>query len=39
MYSQFYFLKVKILGALPFNPWAALTKRLHLGAPQKLHEK
>jgi hypothetical protein len=27
------------LGTLPFSPWAVLATRLHVGAPQKIHEK
>jgi hypothetical protein len=27
------------LSTLPFSPWAALATWLHVGAPQKIHEK
>jgi hypothetical protein len=27
------------LSTLPFSPWAASTTWLHVGAPQKIHEK
>jgi hypothetical protein len=31
--------KVKKTEKLPFSPWAASTTWLHVGAPQKIHEK
>jgi hypothetical protein len=27
------------LSTLPFSPWAVLATWLHVGAPQKIHEK
>jgi hypothetical protein len=37
--SRFFGLKGKVLGTLPFNPWAVLATWLHLGAPKKVQEK
>jgi hypothetical protein len=34
MYKTSYFLRT-----LPFSPWAVSATWLHVGAPQKIHEK
>jgi hypothetical protein len=37
--SRFYGQNNFFFSTLPFSPWVALATSLHVGAPQKIHEK